>query len=101
MSGKFEYHGDLAVTPLAEILATIHRYRVPGIVNVSPEGRARRIVVDDGSVIFAASNEKRLGLVGIPAQTGAASTPRRRARSKPAGRARGSRSGRSCCRWDS
>jgi len=62
MSRKFEYHGDLAVTPLAEILATIHRYRVPGIVNVSADGRARRIVVEDGAVIFAASNEKDLGL---------------------------------------
>jgi hypothetical protein len=63
MSRKFEYRGDLALTPLAEILATIHRYRVPGVVEVSSDGRARRIVVDDGSVIFAASNEKDLGLV--------------------------------------
>jgi hypothetical protein len=62
MDRKFEYRGDLAVTPLAEILATIHRYRVPGVLNVSGGGRARRIVVDDGSVIFAASNEKDLGL---------------------------------------
>ena len=62
MSRKFEYRGDLAITPLAEILATIHRYRVPGIVMVSADGRARRIVVEDGSVIFAASNEKELGL---------------------------------------
>jgi hypothetical protein len=71
MSRKFEYHGDLAVTPLAEILATIHRYRVPGIVNVSAEGRARRIVVDDGSVIFGASNEKDLGLAAYLLNQGA------------------------------
>jgi len=62
MSRKFEYRGDLAVTPLAEVLATIHGYRVPGIVKVSANGRARRIVVEDGSVIFAASNEKEHGL---------------------------------------
>lgn len=71
MSKKFEYRGDLAVTPLAEILATIHRYRVPGIVNVSGEGRARRIVVDEGSVIFAASNEKDLGLAAHLLKRGA------------------------------
>ncbi len=71
MSRKFEYHGDLAVTPLAEILATIHRYRVPGIVDVSAEGRARRIVVDEGSVVFAASNEKELGLAAYLLNQGA------------------------------
>jgi hypothetical protein len=71
MSSKFEYHGDLAVTPLAEILATIHRYRVPGIVTVSAEGRARRIVVDEGSVVFAASNEKELGLASYLFHQGA------------------------------
>jgi hypothetical protein len=71
MSKKFEYHGDLAVTPLAEILATIDRYRVPGIVNVSADGRARRIVVEDGSVIFAASNEKDLGLAAYLLHLGA------------------------------
>ncbi len=71
MDRKFEYRGDLAVTPLAEILATIHRYRVPGIVNVSGDGRARRIVVDDGSVIFAASNEKDLGLAAYLLNQGA------------------------------
>ena len=42
MSKKFEYHGDLAVTPLAEILATIHRYRVPGIVSVT---RGKRVMI--------------------------------------------------------
>src|SRR5512144_3230165 len=71
MDRKYEYRGDLAVTPLAEILATIHRYRVPGIVNVSGDGRARRIVVDDGSVIFATSNEKGLGLAAYLLNQGA------------------------------
>lgn len=61
-SRKFEYRGDLASTPLPEILATIHRYRVPGVVSVSRDGRARRIFVDDGLVLFAASNEPELSL---------------------------------------
>jgi len=71
MSRRFEYHGDLAVTPLAEILATIYRYRVPGIVKVSAQGRSRRILVDDGSIIFAASNEKEVGLAAYLLNQGA------------------------------
>jgi len=62
MDRKFEYRGDLGTTPLPEILATIHRYRVPGIVSVSREGRLRRIVLDEGSVVFATSNEKDVSL---------------------------------------
>jgi hypothetical protein len=61
-SRKFEYRGDLSSTPLPEILATIHRYRVPGVVSVSRDGRARRIYVDEGLVLFAASNEPELSL---------------------------------------
>lgn len=62
MERKFQYRGDLAVTPLPEILATIDRYRVPGVVLVSREGRARRIVLDEGLVVFASSNEKEVSL---------------------------------------
>src|SRR4029077_16011803 len=64
-SSKFEYRGDLSEMPLPEILATILRYRVPGIVSVSRDGRARRIYVDDGLVLFAASNERDLGLTAF------------------------------------
>jgi hypothetical protein len=62
---KFEYRGDLSTLPLPEILATIHRYRVPGVVSVSHDGRVRRVYVDDGRVIFAASNERKLGLAAF------------------------------------
>ena len=62
MDRKFEYRGDLGVTPLPEVLATIHRYRVPGVVIVSREGRVRRILLDEGVVIFASSNEREVSL---------------------------------------
>lgn len=62
MERKFEYRGDLAVTPLPEVLATINRYRVPGVVSVSRENRLRRIVLDEGVVAFATSNEKEVSL---------------------------------------
>jgi Domain of unknown function (DUF4388) len=62
MDRKFEYRGDLGTTPLPEILATIHRYRVPGIVRLTREGRARQIVLDENAVVFATSNEKEASL---------------------------------------
>ena len=70
MDKKFEYRGDLAVTPLAEILATIHRYRVPGVVTASREGRVRRIFLDDGLVVFAASNELEMSLTAYLVRCG-------------------------------
>ena len=62
MDKRFEYRGDLEITPLAEILATIHRYRVPGVVSVTREGRSRKIFLDDGLVVFAMSSEKETSL---------------------------------------
>lgn len=62
MEKKFEYRGDLAVTPLAEILGTIDRYRVPGVVSLSRDRRLRKIFLDEGTVISASSNEGEVSL---------------------------------------
>ena len=62
MEKKFEYRGDLAVTPLPEILATIERYRVPGALSVSRGEANRRIYIDHGHVIFATSDEPEVRL---------------------------------------
>jgi len=62
MEKKFEYRGDLAVIPLPEILATIHRFRVPGALSVAREGRNRRIFVENGLVVFATSDEPEVRL---------------------------------------
>jgi hypothetical protein len=63
MEKKFEYRGDLGVTPLPEILATIERYRVPGALSVTRGDAHRRIYLDRGLVVFATSDERdvRLG----------------------------------------
>jgi Domain of unknown function (DUF4388) len=63
MERKFEYRGDLAVTPLPEILATIERYRVPGALSVSRADAHRVIYIDHAHVVFATSDEAdvRLG----------------------------------------
>lgn len=62
MEKKFEYRGDLAVTPLPEILATIGRYRVPGALSITSAERQRRIYVDGGLVVFATSTEPEVRL---------------------------------------
>src|SRR5215472_15879763 len=62
MGKRFEYRGDLAVTPLAEVLATINRYRVPGVLTLARESRIRKIQLDDSLVAFASSNERELSL---------------------------------------
>ncbi len=62
MEKRFEYRGDLAVTPMAEILATIHRYRVAGVLTVSRDGRHRQIHIEDDVVVFATSNEREMSL---------------------------------------
>ncbi len=62
MEKRFEYRGELAATPLAEILATIHRYQVPGSVTLTREGRIRKIALDEGHVVTASSNEREVSL---------------------------------------
>jgi hypothetical protein len=62
MEKKFEYRGDLAVTPLPEILATIERFRVPGSLSVASGSRHRRIYLDTGVVVFATSDEPEVRL---------------------------------------
>jgi uncharacterized protein DUF4388 len=62
MDKRFEYRGDLSVTPLAEVLATINRYRVPGALSLTREARIRKIYLDEGLVIFASSNERDVSL---------------------------------------
>jgi Domain of unknown function (DUF4388) len=62
MEKRFEYRGDLAATPLPEILATVARYRVPGVATVTREARERRIFLQGGLVVFATSNEAEMRL---------------------------------------
>jgi uncharacterized protein DUF4388 len=62
MEKKFEYRGDLAVTPLPEILATIERYRVPGALSVTRGAAHRRIYLANGLVVFATSDEREVRL---------------------------------------
>jgi hypothetical protein len=53
------YQSDLAQTPLPEILVTIHRYRVPGIIECRRGAEMKSVFVEGGEIIFAASNQIR------------------------------------------
>ncbi len=56
MSGKFEYRGRLSETPLPRMLATIARYRVPGVFTATRGEIVKKAFLDDGKLIFATSN---------------------------------------------
>lgn len=50
------FRSDLSQTPLPEVLATIHRYRVPGVVECTRDEETKRIYIDAGNIIFATSS---------------------------------------------
>jgi hypothetical protein len=58
MGDEFVYRGNLAETPLPEMLATIHRYGVPGEMEFATGGDTRRVFFLDGDVIFATSSDR-------------------------------------------
>ncbi len=49
------FRGDLAKTPLPEMLVTIHRYKAPGVIACVLGDQVRRIYIDEGNIIFATS----------------------------------------------
>lgn len=55
---EFVYRGTLDKTPLPEMLATIHRYGVPGVMEFASEGITKRVFFINGDVIFATSSNR-------------------------------------------
>ncbi len=52
------YAGELAETPLPEMLATIHRHRVPGMLEAEVGEFTKRVVISQGDIIFASSTNR-------------------------------------------
>ncbi len=83
----FQYRGDLAQTALPEILYTIDRFQVPGIIEASREGVVKRVFIKEGNVVHAtsASREDSLGTYlqksGLLSAEAFAATMRERERS--------------------
>jgi len=60
MSGEetYQYRGDLARTTLPQMLVTIDRFRVSGVIEARREGHLKEIYLRDGNVVHAASNSR-------------------------------------------
>ncbi|HXG57918.1 MAG TPA: DUF4388 domain-containing protein [Thermoanaerobaculia bacterium] len=56
------YQTSLEQTPLPEILVTIHRYKVPGLVECRRDEEIKKIHLDRGRIIFASTNQLRESL---------------------------------------
>ena len=50
--------GDLTETPLPEMLATIHRNRVPGVLEAQLGEFSKRVSIINGDIIFASSTNR-------------------------------------------
>jgi hypothetical protein len=55
---SFQYRGDLSQTALPEILYTIHRFQVPGVIEASREGSLKRVYIKEGNVVHASSSDR-------------------------------------------
>jgi hypothetical protein len=53
---RHSYYGKLADQPLPEILFTIAQYKVPGVLTILHREMTKQVFINDGSIIFAASN---------------------------------------------
>ncbi|HEY0783199.1 MAG TPA: DUF4388 domain-containing protein [Thermoanaerobaculia bacterium] len=58
METSFQYRGDLSQTTLPEILQTIDRFQVPGVIEASREGEVKRVFIKEGNVVHATSTDR-------------------------------------------
>lgn len=57
MERNFQYRGDLAKTALPEVLFTIDRFQVPGVIEAQRDDIVKRVFIKEGCVIHATSND--------------------------------------------
>lgn len=57
MDQNFQYRGNLAKTGLPEVLFTIDRFQVPGVIEARQGNTAKRVYIREGCVIHATSND--------------------------------------------
>lgn len=58
MENTFQYRGDLSQTALPEILYTIDRFQVPGVIEASREGMVKQVFIKEGNVVHATSTDR-------------------------------------------
>jgi two-component system OmpR family response regulator len=87
VESSFQYRGDLAQTALPEILHTIDRFQVPGVIEAQRQGVAKRVFIKEGNVVHAASSDREdslgryLEVSGMLSREDVAATMRERERS--------------------
>jgi hypothetical protein len=67
---EFVYRGSLTETTVPAMLATIHRHRVPGVMEFTRDVETKRVCFLDGDVIFATSSERSESLGDYLVQQG-------------------------------
>jgi hypothetical protein len=55
---SFQYRGDLSQTALPEILHTVDRFQVPGVIEAQLGGTIKRVFIKEGNVVHASSNDR-------------------------------------------
>jgi hypothetical protein len=55
---SFQYRGDLSQTALPEILYTIDRFQVPGVIQAQRGPLIKRVFIKEGNVVHASSNDR-------------------------------------------
>jgi uncharacterized protein DUF4388 len=73
VESTFQYRGDLAQTALPEILYTIDRFQVPGVIEASREGVVKRVFIKEGNVVHASSSDRNDSLGTYLERSGALS----------------------------
>lgn len=58
VESSFQYRGDLSQTALPEILYTIDRFQVPGVIEASREGVIKQVFIKEGNVVHATSTDR-------------------------------------------
>lgn len=58
VENSFQYHGELSQTALPEILYTIDRFQVPGVIDAQREGITKRVYIKEGNVVHATSSDR-------------------------------------------
>jgi len=58
VENNFQYRGDLSQTALPEILHTIDRFQVPGVIEASREGIVKQVYIKEGNVVHAISTDR-------------------------------------------
>lgn len=58
VENSFQYRGDLSQTALPEILYTIDRFQVPGVIEASREGVIKQVFIKEGNVVHATSSDR-------------------------------------------